>query len=89
MTEAPGVFRSRDSLREAFVDGLELMLAEHHDLGVFILALANASYDRSIYQRLQAPCLRGSRPCRHRYARPCGPGVRSAVPRMTCWCFSS
>jgi len=55
MTEAPGVFRSRDSLREAFVDGLELMLAEHHDLGVFILALANASYDRSIYQRLQAP----------------------------------
>lgn len=54
MTE-PGIFRNREVLREAFIDGLERMLAEHHNLGVFILVLANATYDAPIYQRLQRP----------------------------------
>ena len=42
MTELPRIFADCDSLREAFVDGLERMLAEHHNLGVFILVLAAA-----------------------------------------------
>lgn len=52
MTER--IFDSPAILREAFVDGLARMLAEHHNLGVFILVLANATYDKGIYQHLQA-----------------------------------
>lgn len=38
--------------RQAFVDGLERMLLQHEGLGVFILVLANATFDRGIYPRL-------------------------------------
>jgi len=57
MTEAADIFQSPDSFREAFIDGLEQMLAEHNGLGVFILVLANATYDGAIQQRLK-PALR-------------------------------
>jgi len=55
MTELPALLRSTEQLRQAFVDGLERMLSEHHELGVFILVLANATYDQRIYQRLREP----------------------------------
>ena len=52
MSELPGIFRDAGQLRQRFVDGLEQMLADHEGLGVFILVLANASYDEAIYERL-------------------------------------
>ncbi len=57
MTDPATIFQSPDSFREAFIDGLERMLARHSGLGVFILVLANATYDRVIHQRLK-PALR-------------------------------
>lgn len=55
MIELPGLFHSTENLREAFVDGLERMLETHHGLGVFILVLANATYDERIHARLRNP----------------------------------
>lgn len=49
----PALFADREAFRGAFVAGLERMLEQHRDLGVFILTLANASYDASIHARLQ------------------------------------
>lgn len=48
----PELFHSMAALRRAFEDGLERMLAQHDDLGVAILVLANASYDPQIWPRL-------------------------------------
>lgn len=53
MTDLPEVFHSEQALRSAFVQGLERMLADHAGLGVFILALANATCDSDIHRRLQ------------------------------------
>lgn len=55
MTDLPKLFSSPLSLRQAFVEGLEAMLEAHQGLGVFILVLANATYDETIYRRLQQP----------------------------------
>lgn len=52
MTDLPVIFRSEDALQRRFVLGLDSMLQEHAGLGVFILALANASYDERIQERL-------------------------------------
>lgn len=52
MTDLTTIFKSRVSLRAAFVQGLEDML-QHPELGVFILVLANASYDAEIFARLE------------------------------------
>lgn len=55
MTELPGLFARPEAFREAFVEGLSRMLVEHLGMGVFILVLANASYDRRIYRLLREP----------------------------------
>ncbi len=49
----PGPFRHAQEFRAAFVEGLAGMLS-HHELGVFILVLANASFDPEIHGLLQA-----------------------------------
>lgn len=49
-------FASLDRLQQDFADGLAAMLARHRGLGVYILALANAAYDRDLWTRL-APAL--------------------------------
>jgi len=48
----PTIFENTETFRNAFVGGLEDMLG-NEGLGVFILVLANATYDASIYQALQ------------------------------------
>ena len=57
MDELPDLFRDPDRLQQRFVDGLQQMLERHEGLGVFILVLANATYDPGLYQRL-APALK-------------------------------
>ncbi len=52
----PPPFDTADSLETAFADGLAVMLDAHRDLGVYILALANAAYDPALWKRL-APVL--------------------------------
>lgn len=52
MTELPVLFRDEHRFRQQFVNGLEQMLASHEGLGVFILVLANATYDKAIWRRL-------------------------------------
>jgi hypothetical protein len=48
----PAIFKNANVFHDAFVCGLEEML-EHDGLGVFILVLANASYDASIFKKMQ------------------------------------
>jgi len=55
MTDWHGLFESPEAFREGFVNRLERMLREYQGLGVFILVLANASYDEGIYRRLATP----------------------------------
>ena len=71
MTELPQIFSREAELRERFVQGLEAMLAAHEGLGVFILVLANATYDEAIFRRLE-PALR------ERFARAAA-GVRATL----------
>ena len=52
MAELPAIFTQPGRLRQGFVEGLERMLASHEGLGVFILVLANATYDEAIHRRL-------------------------------------
>lgn len=49
-------FTSISTLQQDFADGLADMLAAHRSLGVYILVLANAAYDASLWQQL-APAL--------------------------------
>jgi len=51
---AAGLFASPSALRTAFEEGLEALLLQHDLLGVFILVLANASYERPLFERLRA-----------------------------------
>ena len=51
----PGLFATPAALREGFAQGLQRMLDEDDLLGVFILVLANASYEPSMFARLRAP----------------------------------
>lgn len=48
----PQIFSSTNHFHSAFVSGLEDML-HHEGLGVFILVLANATYDEEIYRALR------------------------------------
>jgi len=48
---------SREALAESFAGGLERMLAQHDDLGVYILVLANAVQDTSLWSHLRARLL--------------------------------
>ena len=45
-------FTSSAELEKAFSNGLSSMLDNHPDLGVYILVLANAAYDKSLWARL-------------------------------------
>jgi hypothetical protein len=45
-------FASASSLEQGFADGLANMLAQHSDLGVYILVLANAASDASLWAQL-------------------------------------
>ena len=49
----PEIFRDTHAFHNAFVAGLGHMLEHEDGLGVFILVLANANYDDSIYKALQ------------------------------------
>lgn len=51
-------FASFTTLRQDFADGLADMLAAHRSLGVYILVLANAAYDKTLWDQL-APALAG------------------------------
>lgn len=53
-------FNSAADLEQAFARGLLDMLDRHGDLGVYILALANAAYETALWQRL-----RGALAARH------------------------
>jgi hypothetical protein len=52
----PHPFTSLSVLEQGFADGLATMLAAHRGLGVYILMLANAAYDASLWKQL-APAL--------------------------------
>lgn len=54
VTDGAAPFASPRALRRTFENGLAAMLA-HDLLGVFILVLANASYEPAMYARLRAP----------------------------------
>jgi len=49
----PAIFKNPDDFHLAFVVGLEEIL-EHEELGAYILVLANASFDASIFEILQS-----------------------------------
>jgi diadenosine tetraphosphate (Ap4A) HIT family hydrolase len=49
--DVPAPFSSTAALRERFEAGLERLVA-HDTLGVFVLALANASFERALFERL-------------------------------------
>lgn len=51
----PSPFNSPQQFRLAFSAGLATMLANHDDLGVFILVLANAAYDPELWAQLRIP----------------------------------
>ena len=48
----PSPFASSTVLQQGFADGLNTMLAAHRSLGVYILVLANAAYDASLWAQL-------------------------------------
>jgi hypothetical protein len=52
MSPLPSPFASLAALEQNFADGLARMLQSHRDLGVYILVLANAAYDKSLWARL-------------------------------------
>jgi hypothetical protein len=52
----PHPFDSTAALGEGFADGLAAMLESHQGLGVYILVLANAAYERRLWNQL-APAL--------------------------------
>ena len=56
MSPQPSPFASLAALEQNFADGLSAMLEGHHGLGVYILVLANAAYDKTLWARL-APAL--------------------------------
>lgn len=56
MSPLPSPFASLVALEQNFADGLARMLQGHRGLGVYILVLANAAYDKSLWARL-APAL--------------------------------
>ncbi len=53
----PAPFRTPETLRQAFVSGLSLLLKQP-GLGAYILVHANASFDTEIFEQLKAPLRR-------------------------------
>ncbi len=51
----PSPFHSPQAFRDTFATGLENMLRDHHELGVFILVIANAAFDPELGERLNKP----------------------------------
>lgn len=56
MSPQPSPFSSLVALEQHFADGLAAMLQNHRGLGVYILVLANAAYDKNLWAAL-APAL--------------------------------
>ncbi len=52
MNSLPDIFHDQMSFQHRFVEGLQNM-PQHDGLGVFILVLANATYDREVYKLLK------------------------------------
>jgi len=50
---SPLPFTSPAELEQSFADGLSAMLEKHRGLGVYILVLANAAYDASLWSHLK------------------------------------
>ncbi|MHB1214605.1 MAG: hypothetical protein ACYCY9_06400 [Thiobacillus sp.] len=57
MPPPPHPFNSASALEQGFADGLAGMLDPHSGLGVYILVLANAAYDATLWSHL-SPALR-------------------------------
>lgn len=49
----PALFASSGALRQGFAQGLEDMLADHDEPGVYVLALANAAYQPELWPHLR------------------------------------
>ena len=58
MNQSGQPFASLDALRRIFVAGLERMLVTHEDLGVYILVLANAAQDATLWLPLRDQVMR-------------------------------
>jgi len=56
MSPQPSPFASLVALEQRFANGLAAMLENHRGLGVYILVLANAAYDKTLWAQL-APAL--------------------------------
>ena len=56
MSPLSSPFNSASALEHNFADGLAAMLESHRGLGVYILVLANAAYDKTLWAQL-APAL--------------------------------
>lgn len=54
MGSLPSLFSSPSQLEQGFADGLATMLEQHQGLGVYILVLANAAYDKALWTKLAA-----------------------------------
>lgn len=52
MSPLPSPFISPESLQQGFAEGLAVMLENHRGLGVYILVLANAAYDPTLWAQL-------------------------------------
>ncbi|MBW8371101.1 MAG: hypothetical protein K0M66_09025 [Thiobacillus sp.] len=52
MSPQPSPFDSLTALEQNFADGLATMLESHRGLGVYILVLANAAYDKTLWAQL-------------------------------------
>jgi hypothetical protein len=55
MNSLPPLFASSGQMEQQFSDGLAAMLEQHQGLGVYILVLANAAYDKALWTQLSAP----------------------------------
>jgi hypothetical protein len=63
----PTPFQSPQAFRDTFASGLEAMLRDHQELGVFILVLANAAFDPEVGERLKRPLLEHYRTLKERF----------------------
>jgi hypothetical protein len=77
---ADSVFSSRPGLEQRFTEGLATMLDRHEGLGVYILVLANAVQDATLWERLRAPLARRHRHLGDRITTALRQGRRLAEP---------
>jgi hypothetical protein len=73
--EGASPFASPEQFREAFESKLAQLLHEYDELGVFILVLANASFDHAVWKRLSAPLMEKFRSLLHSFQERGGQGV--------------